>query len=126
MADFIDQSISTTFLDEGATYSPVYDRPENYDAVAVANQDEGPDDTKSRINAEASQTYQTSIASAIDAKEDPVAVADKITNGERKLFGVYSSDEVYIEDSVIATSPGYRSEERRVGKECRSRWSPYH
>ena len=20
----------------------------------------------------------------------------------------------------------YRSEERRVGKECRSRWSPYH
>ena len=23
-------------------------------------------------------------------------------------------------------SQGYRSEERRVGKECRSRWSPYH
>src|SRR3989440_13020563 len=23
-------------------------------------------------------------------------------------------------------SLGYRSEERRVGKECRSRWSPYH
>src|SRR5947208_6983306 len=22
--------------------------------------------------------------------------------------------------------PGQRSEERRVGKECRSRWSPYH
>ena len=22
--------------------------------------------------------------------------------------------------------PTYRSEERRVGKECRSRWSPYH
>ena len=25
------------------------------------------------------------------------------------------------------STPGrYRSEERRVGKECRSRWSPYH
>ena len=24
------------------------------------------------------------------------------------------------------TSPSSRSEERRVGKECRSRWSPYH
>ena len=24
------------------------------------------------------------------------------------------------------TGPVYRSEERRVGKECRSRWSPYH
>src|SRR5438874_7141863 len=23
-------------------------------------------------------------------------------------------------------APGQRSEERRVGKECRSRWSPYH
>ena len=28
--------------------------------------------------------------------------------------------------SVRLTSDIYRSEERRVGKECRSRWSPYH
>jgi len=28
--------------------------------------------------------------------------------------------------SVKARSAGVRSEERRVGKECRSRWSPYH
>ena len=27
---------------------------------------------------------------------------------------------------VAHTTIGYRSEERRVGKECRSRWSPYH
>src|SRR3989449_9925486 len=27
---------------------------------------------------------------------------------------------------VDHASPIYRSEERRVGKECRSRWSPYH
>ena len=27
---------------------------------------------------------------------------------------------------VEAISEGDRSEERRVGKECRSRWSPYH
>src|ERR1041384_8598519 len=31
---------------------------------------------------------------------------------------------------ILATGdtpdPHYRSEERRVGKECRSRWSPYH
>ena len=27
---------------------------------------------------------------------------------------------------VIAFIVGTRSEERRVGKECRSRWSPYH
>ncbi len=27
---------------------------------------------------------------------------------------------------MSASDPLYRSEERRVGKECRSRWSPYH
>ena len=26
----------------------------------------------------------------------------------------------------LADAIGARSEERRVGKECRSRWSPYH
>ena len=28
--------------------------------------------------------------------------------------------------SVTFNKPPERSEERRVGKECRSRWSPYH
>ena len=27
---------------------------------------------------------------------------------------------------LSALNSGKRSEERRVGKECRSRWSPYH
>src|SRR3989449_10074306 len=37
-----------------------------------------------------------------------------------------------VEDGLFPASPGsvrsgwMRSEERRVGKECRSRWSPYH
>ena len=29
-------------------------------------------------------------------------------------------------DNIEFRVDGYRSEERRVGKECRSRWSPYH
>ena len=28
--------------------------------------------------------------------------------------------------TVLYKSSGRESEERRVGKECRSRWSPYH
>ena len=28
--------------------------------------------------------------------------------------------------TCIVIDAGHRSEERRVGKECRSRWSPYH
>src|SRR5690554_558447 len=27
---------------------------------------------------------------------------------------------------IVSSDSDYRSEERRVGKECRSRWSPYH
>src|SRR2546429_2374258 len=34
------------------------------------------------------------------------------------------ADEVLAD--FILVSHGHRSEERRVGKECRSRWSPYH
>ena len=32
----------------------------------------------------------------------------------------------YEEDIKLLADAGLRSEERRVGKECRSRWSPYH
>ena len=37
-------------------------------------------------------------------------------------------DEVKIELNILNSLIGSkdRSEERRVGKECRSRWSPYH
>ena len=37
---------------------------------------------------------------------------------ERTIIGVIG------DDRLLANHP--RSEERRVGKECRSRWSPYH
>ena len=31
-----------------------------------------------------------------------------------------------VADEVVMLDVKERSEERRVGKECRSRWSPYH
>ena len=40
----------------------------------------------------------------------------------QRLDGFVSIDSPYGEDAVVTT----RSEERRVGKECRSRWSPDH
>src|SRR5258705_3884322 len=42
-------------------------------------------------------------------------------------FGFKESDKFYPGTVVAPPVPwGQRSEERRVGKECRSRWSPYH
>ena len=32
----------------------------------------------------------------------------------------------WVYNQLKPTIPDLRSEERRVGKECRSRWSPYH
>ena len=46
-------------------------------------------------------------------------LVDKIT---KKLFGTQDEREVKKMRKIVAE----RSEERRVGKECRSRWSPYH
>src|SRR2546426_6935952 len=36
------------------------------------------------------------------------------------------NDSVMIKRDMNSAGPTSRSEERRVGKECRSRWSPYH
>ena len=43
----------------------------------------------------------------------------QITKGESKMS-------VSNVSSNVAVVKPVRSEERRVGKECRSRWSPYH
>src|SRR2546422_9361316 len=48
----------------------------------------------------------------------------------QRNLGMLRDDGVLIEGPVAGDQAcgetGYRSEERRVGKECRSRWSPYH
>src|SRR3712207_9255392 len=38
----------------------------------------------------------------------------------------HSEQTTYVVDSLPVAVCDKRSEERRVGKECRSRWSPYH
>ena len=39
--------------------------------------------------------------------------------------GKFHADDVFSSALLLYINPE-RSEERRVGKECRSRWSPYH
>src|SRR3712207_6213144 len=63
-----------------------------------------------------------------------VVVATGVTAiGGREVLGVDvgdSEDEVFWRGFLTELKKrglnGVRSEERRVGKECRSRWSPYH
>ena len=55
--------------------------------------------------------------------ENPLCLPITATVGEARLFARRHN----INGILIETAEGSgRSEERRVGKECRSRWSPYH
>ena len=53
----------------------------------------------------------------------PGASSPVVWEGRVFLTGADQSDREMV---VLAENPTARSEERRVGKECRSRWSPYH
>ena len=61
------------------------------------------------------QLVQEGLAALINREED-MAVVATASSGEEAMNNVRR----YRPDVVT------RSEERRVGKECRSRWSPYH
>ena len=44
-----------------------------------------------------------------------------------KIKQLKAGDEVFLSGTIYTgRDAAHRSEERRVGKECRSRWSPYH
>src|SRR2546430_10943408 len=57
-------------------------------------------------------------------------IVDDITPLRALTPELLAKDVVFIETKPsvqrVSASGGWRSEERRVGKECRSRWSPYH
>src|SRR3712207_864797 len=64
-------------------------------------------------------------------KEENTLVVERPTDN-KKHKSLHGLTRTLINNMVIGVSEGYekklevRSEERRVGKECRSRWSPYH
>ena len=64
----------------------------------------------------------TRIRNANTAKHESVDVP---ASNLKKAIAKILLDEGYIK-SYAVVEDGTRSEERRVGKECRSRWSPYH
>ena len=65
----------------------------------------------------------------ISAEQICSSDAWKLTQEGILLVDVREADEVSQERYEVSRYmhlPLLRSEERRVGKECRSRWSPYH
>src|SRR5256885_7129921 len=64
----------------------------------------------------------------VGAGEDDVVrvVADRAADGALLEVEVLEQPVRDLAGFAVALDDGDRSEERRVGKECRSRWSPYH
>ena len=57
----------------------------------------------------------------------PVDIEIKIMEGQPMITIIGLGDQAVKEAAErIQSAIDERSEERRVGKECRSRWSPYH
>ena len=76
-----------------------------------------------------------------EGKKEKIVVAEKFFHSQ--IMEIYTNEKPYLGKEIELNDPmliGYvlglcvietatsrsRSEERRVGKECRSRWSPYH
>ena len=71
--------------------------------------------------AEAVEQLQTRDRELVEALEQQTATGEILRVIDRKSTRLNSSHNL-ISYAVFCL----RSEERRVGKECRSRWSPYH
>src|SRR5256885_3955603 len=67
----------------------------------------------------AGRIFVATIEKIIDPREDGHASAEIVIGREIHQIIIRRVEPLDGEASV-------RSEERRVGKECRSRWSPYH
>ena len=65
----------------------------------------------------------TRIRNASSARH---ATVDVPASNVKKAITQILLDEGYIKGFQVIEDGKQRSEERRVGKECRSRWSPYH
>ena len=58
--------------------------------------------------------------------EDEFEVADIKWEELEYIYKDFSEKRSSYEQKLAEFQKEFRSEERRVGKECRSRWSPYH
>ena len=64
----------------------------------------------------------SAVVGVLKALNDGIKTVKESGDHLSGLSGLFTS----LTDSKVAVESIERSEERRVGKECRSRWSPYH
>ena len=72
--------------------------------------------------------YHYGISEFVDEPSSCNATGSGGTEEETQAVVLVKTENIVEvnEDGKYSILLGLRSEERRVGKECRSRWSPYH
>src|SRR6266702_7030830 len=71
-------------------------------------------------------TNRRKLIASLALAASPAAAADWTDPFARSWRDSFLKHWQVTKDYTIAFVDAMRSEERRVGKECRSRWSPYH
>ena len=79
-------------------------------------------------NAQAKPAAPVPAVAPAPAAAPAQAAAPAAPQGRKKRVAIFDFDYATVQTSTAALfgTNVDRSEERRVGKECRSRWSPYH
>ena len=76
---------------------------------------------------EAEKAYRVD-GKVVTLAENKVPCGNEVERGYKVRYadGYESFSPKQVFEEAYRPTDGLRSEERRVGKECRSRWSPYH
>ena len=101
-------------------------QPDDYDQVAVSTEDFG-----AVIFRMGEQTRGAMTVSQVSAGRKNRLSIEIYGSKSSAAWDQERPDELWMgcrntSNRVLLKDPSLRSEERRVGKECRSRWSPYH
>src|SRR2546422_10862930 len=75
------------------------------------------------LNAEVTDSLDVSYVFEIRARGGPPTPGLSDLGGRSRVF---RGRPALVHVETVIPRMDHRSEERRVGKECRSRWSPYH
>src|SRR3712207_3635466 len=81
-----------------------------------------------KVRPDARYVYAADDAGFPYGRLSEAVLAERVVSVMERLIGIHDPDLVVVACNTASTVvlPHLRSEERRVGKECRSRWSPYH
>ena len=77
-------------------------------------------------DSKAGQAHRVAEPEVLEFEDTVVDLSHRDSNGCSVLPSGQETGLSHVGASSEAADERLRSEERRVGKECRSRWSPYH